>query len=66
MSSVSLRKTNAPSSSIHSVAGSPKDMPHADFTAWVAPDAIADAIAHICSSKTNDWRETVLKIYGRA
>lgn len=41
-------------------------MPNADFTAWVAPDAIADALAHICSAKTNDWRETVLKLYGRA
>lgn len=39
-------------------------MPNADFTAWVKPEEIADAMAHICSSESNAWRETILKIYG--
>lgn len=41
-------------------------MPNADFTAWVKPEEIADAMAHLCSSESNAWRETVLKIYGRS
>jgi NAD(P)-dependent dehydrogenase (short-subunit alcohol dehydrogenase family) len=41
-------------------------MPDADFTAWVKPEEIADAMVHLCSAESNAWRETVLKIYGRS
>jgi len=41
-------------------------MPHADFSAWVAPESIADTIAHLCSTQAKDWRDTVIKIYGKA
>jgi len=41
-------------------------MPDADFTTWVKPEEIADAMAHLCSSDSNAWREPVLKIYGRS
>jgi len=41
-------------------------MPTADFTAWVKPEEIADAMAHLCSTESDAWRETVLKIYGRS
>lgn len=41
-------------------------MPNADFTTWVKPEEIADAMAHLCSAESNAWRETVLKIYGRS
>ena len=41
-------------------------MPKADFTAWVKPEEIADAMAHLCSAESNAWRETVVKVYGRA
>ncbi len=41
-------------------------MPNADFSAWVKPEEIADAMARICSGESKAWRETVLKIYGRS
>lgn len=41
-------------------------MPKADFDAWVKPEEIADAMAHLCSTESKAWRETVLKIYGRS
>ena len=41
-------------------------MPNADFTAWVKPEEVAEAIAQICSDASKPWRETVLKIYGRS
>ena len=41
-------------------------MPDADFSTWVKPEEIADAMAHICSDISKPWRETVLKIYGRS
>jgi len=41
-------------------------MPKSDFTTWVKPEEIADAMAHLCSSETNAWRESVVKIYGRS
>jgi NAD(P)-dependent dehydrogenase (short-subunit alcohol dehydrogenase family) len=41
-------------------------MPKADFTSWVKAEEIADAIAELCSAKSNAWRETVLKIYNGA
>ena len=43
-----------------------QSMPKADFTAWVKPEEIADAMAHLCSQESNAWRETVIKVYGRA
>ena len=43
-----------------------QSMPKADFTAWVKPEEIADAMAHLCSAESNAWRETVVKVYGRA
>jgi NAD(P)-dependent dehydrogenase (short-subunit alcohol dehydrogenase family) len=41
-------------------------MPKADFSAWVKAEDIADTMAHLCSSKANAWRETVVKIYNRS
>lgn len=41
-------------------------MPKADFTAWVKPEEIADAMAHLCSAESIAWRETVVKVYGGA
>lgn len=41
-------------------------MPKADFTSWVKAEEIADCMAHLCSPESNAWRETVVKIYGRA
>lgn len=41
-------------------------MPKSDFTTWVKPEEIADAMARLCSAETNAWRETVVKIYGRS
>lgn len=41
-------------------------MPDKDFTAWVKPEEIAEAIAFLCSEHGNPLRETVLKIYNRA
>jgi NAD(P)-dependent dehydrogenase (short-subunit alcohol dehydrogenase family) len=43
-----------------------QSMPKADFTSWVKPEEIADAMAHLCSAESNAWRETVVKVYGRA
>jgi NAD(P)-dependent dehydrogenase (short-subunit alcohol dehydrogenase family) len=43
-----------------------KAMPDKDFTAWVKPEAIADAMAYLCSEKGTALRETVLKVYNRA
>jgi NAD(P)-dependent dehydrogenase (short-subunit alcohol dehydrogenase family) len=41
-------------------------MPKADFTKWVAPEEIAAAMTHLCSSATKSWRDSTLKIYGRS
>ena len=41
-------------------------MPNADFSAWVKAEDIAAAMAHLCSSESSGWRETVVKIYNRA
>ena len=41
-------------------------MPKADFDAWVKPEEIANAMAYLCSTEGNAWRETVLRIYGRS
>lgn len=41
-------------------------MPKADFSAWVQPDEIADAMMFIVSDKGRSLRESVLKIYGRS
>lgn len=43
-----------------------QSMPKADFAAWVKPEEIADTMAHLCSAESNAWRETVVKVYGRA
>lgn len=39
-------------------------MPKSDFSRWVKPEEIADAMAYLCSDETKSWRGTVLKIYG--
>ncbi len=41
-------------------------MPKADFSAWVQPEEIANAMAYLCSEETKSWRGTVLKIFGRS
>ena len=41
-------------------------MPNADFSTWVQPEEVANAMAQICSGQNSAWRETVLKIYNRA
>jgi len=41
-------------------------MPKSDFTTWVKPEEIADAMVHLCSLESNAWRETVVKLYGRS
>ncbi len=43
-----------------------KAMPDKDFTAWVKPEEIAEALAFLCSEKSRSLRETVLKVYNRA
>jgi NAD(P)-dependent dehydrogenase (short-subunit alcohol dehydrogenase family) len=43
-----------------------KAMPDKDFSAWVKPEEIADAMAFICSDTGKPLRETVLKIYNRS
>lgn len=50
--------------SIIDTAVNRKDMPDADFSKWVKPEQIADAMAFLCSDKGSPLRETVLKIYG--
>jgi NAD(P)-dependent dehydrogenase (short-subunit alcohol dehydrogenase family) len=42
-----------------------KAMPGKDFSTWVKPSDIAEAMAFICSENGNPLRETVLKIYNR-
>ena len=39
-------------------------MPDANFTSWVKPEEIADAMAIICAEENKNWRGTVLKVYG--
>ncbi len=41
-------------------------MPKSDFTAWVKPEAIADAVAFYCSEDASVLREPVLKVYNNA
>lgn len=43
-----------------------KAMPDKDFSAWVKPEEIAEAIAFLCSESSKPLRETVLKLYNRA
>jgi NAD(P)-dependent dehydrogenase (short-subunit alcohol dehydrogenase family) len=43
-----------------------KAMPDKDFTAWVKPEQIADAMAFLCSPEGESLRETVLKVYNRS
>jgi NAD(P)-dependent dehydrogenase (short-subunit alcohol dehydrogenase family) len=43
-----------------------KSMPDADFDDWVKPEAIADAMAFICSEEGKALREPVFKVYGNA
>jgi len=43
-----------------------KDMPDADFTAWVKPEQIAETLEFICSSQGDPIREGIYKIYGNA
>ena len=41
-------------------------MPKADFSTWVKPEEIAEAMAFLASEKSNALREPVVKMYGRA
>lgn len=41
-------------------------MPDANFDDWVKPEAIADAIAFLCSDAGGALREPVLKLYNKA
>lgn len=43
-----------------------KAMPEADFSAWVAPEEIADIICYHCSEKAKALREAVIKVYGNS
>jgi NAD(P)-dependent dehydrogenase (short-subunit alcohol dehydrogenase family) len=43
-----------------------KDMPDADFSAWVSPADIATLLEFICSEEGNALREPVYKIYNNA
>lgn len=43
-----------------------KSMPKADFSTWVKPEEIADAMMFLVSDKGKSLREPVLKIYGKA
>lgn len=39
-------------------------MPTADFSAWVKPEAVAEALLFLCAESGNAVRDTVLKVYG--
>lgn len=43
-----------------------QSMPDADYSTWVKPEEIAEAMAYLCSEKGRALRDTVLKMYGRA
>jgi NAD(P)-dependent dehydrogenase (short-subunit alcohol dehydrogenase family) len=43
-----------------------KDMPKADFSNWVKPEAIADVMAFLSSTDGETLREPVIKIYGKS
>jgi NAD(P)-dependent dehydrogenase (short-subunit alcohol dehydrogenase family) len=43
-----------------------KSMPKADFSKWVRPEAIADAIFFLVSEKGQVLRDPILKVYGDA
>lgn len=43
-----------------------RDMPKADFSTWVKPAEIAEAMAFLISEKGNVLRDPVLKVYGAA
>jgi NAD(P)-dependent dehydrogenase (short-subunit alcohol dehydrogenase family) len=41
-------------------------MPHADASAWVSPEALAEAVGFILSSAGQQMRQTVLKLYNES
>lgn len=41
-------------------------MPQSDFSKWVKPGSIADAIYVHCTSEAADLREPLIKVYGRS
>ncbi len=41
-------------------------MPDSDFSKWVKPEDIADAMHYVCSSSGQALRETVLKVYNKS
>jgi NAD(P)-dependent dehydrogenase (short-subunit alcohol dehydrogenase family) len=43
-----------------------KAMPDKDFSTWVKPEEIAEAMAFLCSESGTPLRETILKLYNRA
>ncbi len=46
--------------------GTRKAMPDADFSKWVTPQDIADAIAFLTSNAGRQLRQTVFKVYGNS
>jgi NAD(P)-dependent dehydrogenase (short-subunit alcohol dehydrogenase family) len=43
-----------------------KAMPEANFSSWVAPEAIAEVLSFAASSESAPLRDTVFKVYGNA
>ncbi len=43
-----------------------RDMPQADFSKWVAPAAIADAIVFLASDSARAVTGAALPVYGRS
>jgi Dehydrogenases with different specificities (related to short-chain alcohol dehydrogenases) len=41
-------------------------MPKANFSDWVKPEEIANAMVTLCSEGSSSFRETILKIYNRS
>jgi hypothetical protein len=41
-------------------------MPDADFSKWVTPGQIADAVAFHASEQASALRESLIKVYGGA
>lgn len=42
-----------------------RDMPNADFSKWVAPEALADVIAFLCSDGARAIHGAAIPVYGR-
>ena len=58
-------RVNAVMPSIIDTAANRRDMPDADFSRWVAPDALADAIAFLLSDAARAITGALLPVTGR-